>query len=155
MDTVRELEALEFVEIHDGCVVKIAEQTMATYFFYKVFFQDRSLPFSAILTGYFVSHWWQMRDGFVPAEAIFGSEKVLDPVRESLLAYYRSIRAIPDICHRFLEVFGRYFPNEVFRYLLEETESIAEAPDSSFASRRIERGPVYHDYHPLLKLLEV
>ncbi|HEY4064158.1 MAG TPA: hypothetical protein VGM30_19765 [Puia sp.] len=155
MDMVRALEALEFVEIHDGCVVKIAEQTMAMYFFFKVFLEDRSLPFQEILTGYFASHWWQMRDGFMPAQAIFGSEKVLNPVREALLAYYRSIRAIPEICQRFLEVFGRYFPNEVFRYLIEETQSLADATDPSFAHRRIERGMGYYDHHPMLKLLEV
>jgi len=128
LDIVRELQALEFVEVHDGCVVKIAEQTLATYFFYKTFFQDRSLSFSALLHGYFPSHWWQMRDGFVPAQGIFGSEKVLNPAQEPLHAYYTSIRHIPEACQLFLNVFGRYFPNLAFGYILEHVNRLEDVP---------------------------
>jgi len=152
--SMRELHALEFVEVHDDFVVRIAEPTMATYFFYKVFIKERLCSFSDALYRHFETHWWQMRDAFIPANDVFGTGCVLDKVRGDLMGYYNRIRTIPETRQTFLKVFGRYFPNEVFQYIIEETQAMEDSLElPSFLSGATPRR-VYYGQDIMLDLLE-
>jgi len=152
--SMRELQVLEFVEVHDDFVVRIAEPTMATYFFYKVFIKERLCSFSDSLYRHFQTHGWQMRDAFIPANDVFGTGRVLDKVRGDLIGYYEGIQTIREARHAFLKVFGRYFPNKVFQYILEETEAMDDSPELPSFLSGARPGRVYHGQDIMLELLE-
>jgi hypothetical protein len=154
-DIIYELEALEFVESFEGTVFRIAEQTMSTFFFYKVFIKEKVLPFSEIVTDYFATHAFQIRNAIIPANLIFGTGQVIDRIKDNLLTYYQNLSFGSPTQMQFLDVFGRYFPSEVFVYILKDLAVKEDVPGLLFGREVIGKNVGNYDHHPLLKLLEV
>ena len=155
LELIDELEALEFVESYDRTVFRIAEQTMSTFFFYKVFIKEKILPFSEIVTDYFGSRAREIRDAVVPANLIFGTSQVIDQIKDSSLYYYQSLPSGSPVRIQFLDLFGRYFSAEVFSYIMQELADKEDVKELMFGREVISRNVGNYDHHPLLKLLQV
>ena len=60
------LHGLELVDIYDHSIVKISDQILAMYFFYKVFIRDGILPFERLLITFYEKHGDRFTDMILP-----------------------------------------------------------------------------------------
>ena len=91
IDVIDKLDKLELVEIQFEHV-KIPEQNLATYFFYKSFIKDNLLSFETLLNKYFDSNSIRFRDCVIPANNTFGVKNVMDKLQPFLQSHWRGIK---------------------------------------------------------------
>lgn len=127
IEVIDNLDRLEIVEIQFEHV-KIPEQNLATFFFYKVFIQDESLSFTTLLQKYFETNSRRFTDTVIPANNTFGSRRVMDKLLPSLRAHLQSIKSDNEKAYKFLKVFYFYLQTEALDYAYE---SIQQLPDST------------------------
>jgi len=116
IDSIDKLEKLELVEIQYE-YVKIPEQNLSTYFFYKAFIKDKLLAFSILLNNYFDQNSNRFKDSVIPANNTFGPEKVMNVLRPELKKYYNSIIQNEDKTYQFLLTFWFYLQDETLVYI--------------------------------------
>src|SRR6185295_1877055 len=96
------LDKLELVEIQFDHV-KIPEQNLSTYFFYKAFVKDNLLSFEILLNNYFDSNTNRFKETVIPANNTFGSQRVMDKLQPDLKSHWKKIRMKEDRGFKFLE----------------------------------------------------
>ena len=64
--------------------VKIPEQNLATFFFYKAFIKDNLLAFEMLLKSYFNENKNRFKDCVIPANNTFGFENVMQKLQPIL-----------------------------------------------------------------------
>ena len=88
IDAIEKLDRLELVEIRYD-YVKIPEQNLAIFFFYKAFVKDNLLSFETLLKKYFNENKNRFKDCVIPANNTFGfvslSQKFTNPTYEKYL----------------------------------------------------------------------
>ncbi|PSR53791.1 hypothetical protein AHMF7605_09785 [Adhaeribacter arboris] len=117
IDSIDKLEQLELIEIQFEHV-KISEQNLATYFFYKVFIKDALLSFQDLLISYFETNIGRFRDTVIPANNTFGYRNVIDKIRSPLKIYWNTIQSDEDKAFKFLHIFWAYLLNESLEFVL-------------------------------------
>ncbi|WP_436486729.1 hypothetical protein [Chitinophaga sp. ARDCPP14] len=100
----------------DGNIIRISEQTLATYFFYKTFLKERSLDFNTILTNYFQDHVHRFNDTVLGANSAFGHTNVLGTIDPYLSKYWQSINTDTIIALKFLKLFWLYRHEDIYEY---------------------------------------
>ena len=106
---------MELVEIrHD--YVKIPEQNLATFFFYKAFVKDNLVSFETLLQKYFETNKNRFKDCVIPANNTFGKENVM----QTLKTVFKLINE-KDI---YLGI-GKHFCNSFFWNLPQEQKERA------------------------------
>ena len=71
--------------------VKIPEQNLAIFFFYKAFVKDNLLSFETLLKKYFNENKNRFKDCVIPANNTFGFENVMQKLQPILRNYLKSI----------------------------------------------------------------
>lgn len=122
-EAIDKLEKLELVETSvDLSVVKISEQVLSTYFFYKAFLKEKELHFSLVLTHYFDSHNNRIKDTIIPANNTFGYDNVYKKIDPFLNDFWKKIKSNEKNAIQFLELFWFYRPNDVFSFVYEKMQ---------------------------------
>lgn len=123
IDAIDKLDKLELVEIQFEHV-KIPEQNLSTYFFYKAFIKDNLLSFETLLSKYFESNTIRFKDCVIPANNTFGANNVMDKLQPFLQNYWKEIKFEESIAFKFLSSFWYYLQIETLEYVLNIIESI-------------------------------
>ena len=123
IDAIDKLEKLELVEIQFEHV-KIPEQNLATYFFYKAFIKDNLLSFETLLNKYFDSDSSRFRDCVIPANNTFGYSNVIDKLQPFLQNHWNKIKSEEEKAYKFLSTFWYYLQSETLVFILDITESL-------------------------------
>lgn len=118
VSVIDRLENLELVEIQFD-YVKIPEQNLANFFFYKSFIQDNLLSFDILLLKFFANYTNRFRDCVIPANNTFGAEKVANKLRPKLKNYLSSIQSNEEYSYKFLSSFWFYLEPETLEYLFK------------------------------------
>lgn len=132
IETIDRLEKLEIVEIQFEHV-KITEQNLSTYFFYKVFIKDSLLSFDTLLKKYFLKNQYNFKDTVIASNNTFGPEKVMNKLQPSLRNYFKEIDEAKK--YEFLSTFWFYLQEEALLFLFSEINSI---PNSSITEYSFE-----------------
>lgn len=119
IDAIEKLDRLELVEIRYD-YVKIPEQNLATFFFYKVFVKDNLLSFKTLLMKYFNENRNRFKDSVIPANNILGYENVKHKLQPILQNYLKSIENEEERAFSFLETFWFYLPEETLFFVYNE-----------------------------------
>ncbi|HEX8355970.1 MAG TPA: hypothetical protein VF610_01090, partial [Segetibacter sp.] len=114
IETVNILYDLELVDIYQTYTVKITEQVLATYFFYKVFIRERLLSFELLLQTAFYTYSHRMKDSFYSAVNSFGVANTVAPLKDVLLRFYETRKGNDRNENLFLQIFAPYLPLQVF-----------------------------------------
>ncbi|MGV3589117.1 MAG: ATP-binding protein [Adhaeribacter sp.] len=131
INSISKLEQLELVEIkYDH--VKIAEQNLATYFFYKVFIKEELLSFQDLLNNYFEKNASRFRDTVIPANNTFGYNNVLQKIQSPLKSYWNSIKLNEKKVFVFLDIFWAYLINESLEFIFTTINSIDVLPITTY-----------------------
>ena len=125
IDAIDILDKLELVEIQYEHV-KIPEQNLSTYFFYKAFIKDNLLSFEILLSEYFEGNSGRFRDCVIPANNTFGAQNVMDKLLPFLQDHWLNIRDDNEKANSFLSVFWFYLGNETLEYVFNIVESLPE-----------------------------
>ncbi|WP_321345209.1 hypothetical protein [uncultured Draconibacterium sp.] len=123
IETIDKLDKLELVEIQFEHV-KVPEQNLATYFFYKAFIQDNLLSFETLLNNYFESNSNRFKDCVIPANNTFGYQNVMQTLKPFLNNYWTQIKGNEESGFKFLSTFWYYLQNESFEFIYSLTEKL-------------------------------
>ena len=131
IDAIDKLDKLELVEIQFE-YVKIPEQNLSTYFFYKAFIKDSQLSFEALLNNYYESNKNRFKDSIIPANNIFGVENVMDKLQPFLKSYWKSVQNDDEKGFSFLSTFWFYLSDETFEYIYNLVEKLPESNSENY-----------------------
>ncbi len=124
IDVIDKLDKLELVEIQFEHV-KIPEQNLSTYFFYKAFVKDDLLSFEILVKRYFNSVSDRFRDCVIPANNTFGFENVMKKLQPILQKHWKEIESEEEQAFNFLTIFWYYLQTETLEFIFNITEAIS------------------------------
>lgn len=130
IDAIDKLDRLELVDIQYD-YVKIPEQNLATFFFYKAFVKDSLLSFEVLLTKYSSENKNRFKDCVIPANNTFGYENVMRKLRPILQNYLRSIENDEERVFAFLETFWFYLQDETLSFIYNKIEQLSSPNDTA------------------------
>ena len=125
------LDKLELIEIQYE-YVKISEQNLSTYFFYKSFIKDNLLSFGTLFDKYFDSNTSRFEDCVIPANFTFGYQNVMEIIKPVLQSYWKSINQDNERRLKLLSVFWFYLQNEALEFIYNLVEKLPENKTSSY-----------------------
>lgn len=131
-EKVVELHRLELVDIYNDYstqIVKVSDQVLATYFFYKVFIKDELLDYSLILAHFFDGFTSQINDSIIPVFNHYGYENVKQKVDKHLQKKWINIAYDKQSKLKFLEVFWFYMKTETLHFINEEIQGLSDVVD--------------------------
>lgn len=127
IDIIDKLGQLELVEIQFEHV-KIPEQNLSTYFFYKAFIKDNLLSFEVLLNNYFDENSTRFDDCVIPANNTFGPRNVMDKLLPHLQKYWQHIKTEQEKAFKFLSTFWFYLMNQSIEFIYS---IVASLPNNS------------------------
>ena len=150
-ESIDKLENLEIVE-KGFDHVKIPEQNLSTFFFYKVFIKDQLLSFKDLLTFFFDDNKHRFKDTVIPSNNIFGPTNVMNKLSPFLKEYYNTIKSDFEKGYNFLATFWYYLQNETFSFLYNYISQLPniENPDYKF---HYELNEFSHNNNQILDML--
>lgn len=150
-DSIDKLETMELLEIKYNHV-KVSEQIMATYFFYKVFIKDELLSFRTLLFGYYFNWRTRFSDTIIPSSNSFGYENVFDKINNSLDDFLNSIYEDDIKVLNFFSLFCFYKRIETINYSHKKIEKLPVSTNPFYDSH-YELNDHVHDNDDTLKFL--
>ena len=132
VNAIDKLENLELVEVRFE-YVKIPEQNLANFFFYKSFIKDELLSFKILLSEYFDDYPNRFSDCIIPVNNTFGANKVADRLKPELKKYLYSIQDNEERTYKLLSAFWFYLELETLEYILNFIENIPFAEIKEYA----------------------
>lgn len=136
IDAIDRLDKLELVEVQFEHV-KIPEQNLSTYFFYKAFIQDGVLSFETLLSKYFDSNYNRFKDCVIPANNTFGPSKVMDKLLPALQKHWKIIKTEETRAFKFLFTFWFYLSGEAIEFIYNLIKSLPVVPIENL---KVDRG---------------
>lgn len=131
IDTIDKLEKLELVEIQFE-QVKVSEQNLATFFFYKSFIKDSRLSFHVLLETYFENYKNRFIDSIIPANNTFGPQNVMDKIKPDLVSFWNHIRVDNDKAFVFLSSFWFYLQDQTLEFVYQQIESLPKVEETTY-----------------------
>lgn len=125
IEAIDTLDKLELVEIQFEHV-KVPEQNLSTYFFYKCFIQENLLSFKTLLEKYFEENSERFRDCVIPANNTFGPERVMEKLLPHLRDYLDLVKVDQEKSFKFLKTFWYYLPDETLAFLYDTVRPLPE-----------------------------
>jgi hypothetical protein len=132
--------------------VRVSEQVMATYFFYKAFIKDGLLNFEALLFEFFDTHANKFSDTVVPANNVFGYSNVLKKINNSLNVYFELIKHNEKKAFIFFDKFWFYKQSAMIDYFYLIIEKLPESQNPIYDTH-YETNDFVHDQNKTLSFL--
>ena len=133
-NTIDKLDRLELVELRYN-YVKIPEQNLATYFFYKAFIKESNLSFRILLQHFFDSHGNMFRDCVIPANNNFGPRKVMETLKPQLQEHWRTIFS-DESREKFLSTFWFYLFHETLEFIHDKIQLLPSTNSEEYSFER-------------------
>lgn len=119
------LHGLDLIELNYEHV-RIGEQNLSTYFFYKVFIKNQLLSFESLWNNYFDLHEYRFKDTLYPIHENFGKEFITEKLRPVFISYWSTIQSDEKKAFRFLNFAWEFLPDECLFYLETQVEACAQ-----------------------------
>lgn len=151
IEAIDKLETLELVEIQHE-YVKIPEQNLATYFFYKAFIKDKILSFKTLLFNYYKNNDHRFRDTIIPANNTFNPEKVMNSVVPVLKEYLSEIKGYDEGIFKIYSDYCFYLQDETLDYIFNWIENIPKSTEVIY-NTKYETNQFSYSQDKILELL--
>ncbi|MFP9114760.1 hypothetical protein ACLI1A_12530 [Flavobacterium sp. RHBU_3] len=126
-DSIEYLDRLEAVEIQFDHV-KIPEQNLATFFFYRAFIDTEILSPSLLVEHFYESKRERLKECIVAANNTFGAQKVMDRLRPVLKGQLQKLELQGKPVMPFFKDYWFYLKIETLEYLYSELNLSENAP---------------------------
>lgn len=123
IEVIDKLEKIEIVELRYGSV-KISEQNLAIFFFYKAFVQNELLSFETLLNNYFFGNEYRFKECVISANNSFGANRVMDKLLPDLRRFLSKIESSKAESYKFLEIFWFYLKTETLSFIYNEIKDL-------------------------------
>lgn len=133
-EAINELEKRELVEVQYNHV-RVSEQVMSTYFFYKVFIKDEVLSFRTLLFTYFPEWKRRFSDTIIPSNNSFGYENIFKKISGTLDEYLYSVYSEEEKVLEFFNLFWFYKREEMLSYFHTKIKSFPEPTNSTYDTK--------------------
>lgn len=134
----------EIIDLFEDQLVKISDQILTNYVFYKVFIKDKSLSYSIILNNFFDDYNKQIKDSIIPITNSFGYENIKEKIDDELNTKWNHVKDDFNKAIAFLKVFWYFkpsltlvfvqseilkmtFTNEEYKYTYETNEFVYDS----------------------------
>ncbi|QGQ97920.1 ATP-binding protein [Paenibacillus psychroresistens] len=151
VDSIDKLENLELVEIQFEHV-KIPEQNLSTYFFYKSFIKDNLLSFDELLMNYFENNSDRFKDCIIPANNTFGHENVMGKIKPKLQDFWIASKLNEEKSFKFLSTFWFYLQEETLEFVFNIISKI-KASDNIEYNTKYKTNAFSYDKNNIIELL--
>ena len=145
------LNRLELVELQFE-YVKISEQNLSTYFFYKSFIKDEILSFRVLLENFYDSNLERFKDTIIPANNTFGYQNVMEKVKPILLTYWQRVKIIEEKAFNLLNTFWFYLVEETIEFIYNHINKIPEPVVTEY-STEYETNEFSYNHNKIIELL--
>lgn len=152
-DTIQTLDRLELIEINYG-YVKIIEQNLSTYFFYRCFLKDKLLPFSSLLDNYFHNHESNFRETVIHSNNVFGYENAMNLILPDIRSYYSKHQNDHEKCLQLFGLFAYYMQIECIDFLYVNICNLPESENENYIVEYDEKKST-HPQDGILKLISL
>lgn len=137
IENIAELEKIELLEsTADNSIIKISDQVLSTYFFYKVFIQDKLLDFKTLLFNYFPAYSNRFKESIVASSNDFGYKTILQPIEFILSDYIQSISDNEKHSLLFFEIFWFLKPDETLSFVYKKIKQLTIVDNPVFLVER-------------------
>lgn len=133
-EAIDELEKRELLEVQYNHA-RVAEQVMATYFFYKVFIKDETLSFKTLLFTFFPTWINRFSDTIIPSNNSFGYDSVLEKINGTLDEYLNTIYSEEEKVLQFFTLFWFYKREETLNYFHQKIKQFPEPEKPIYDSK--------------------
>jgi hypothetical protein len=133
-EAIDELQKREFVEVQYNHV-RVSEQVMATYFFYKVFIKDEILPFKTLVFNYYFAWKKRFSDTIIPSNNSFGYENVFKKINGSLDDFMYSVYDDEEKVLEFFSLFWFYKREETLGYFHQKIKKLPEPENPEYNTK--------------------
>ena len=125
---LKKLNTLEVVDIYEDYSVRMSDQILGSFVFYKIFVKDKILSFSNLLLFFFQTHSPKIRDSIVPAVNNFGYEFVINQIKGDVEKYFEVNETDQQLIINFLEIFWFVFPTFTLEYITQKFINEKDSP---------------------------
>lgn len=132
-DKIEKLYRYEIFDMYENSVIKVSDQILASYLFYKIVFVDKSLKISSFIVNFFPNHSGKIRDVLNQIVPVFDINLILkelkDPVDRLWIEYLDKSLLVghdnnPII--EFVEIFWYLKESEILEKLHEEIQDLEQ-----------------------------
>lgn len=145
-DTLEELEKIELLETKYN-TVRVSEQIMATYFFYKTFIKDDLLSLKKLLDEYYNQNYLhRFKESIISSNNLFyyTNQEILNKISITLADYLESIKADDKRTIEFYSLFWVYKREEFLLFFLNRTKALQEPTTTDYITEEDTRVPRWH-----------
>jgi hypothetical protein len=123
-ESAERLHEWEIVDLYEKEVVKISDQVLSTYLFYKVFFRDELLDFYILLRDYFESHSYKFGDAVYPVLETFDREFVISKLQRHVDKRWEEIKDDEPKLLKLMKVFWFLKKTNTLLYLKDRVDEL-------------------------------
>ena len=127
--TINELGS-EIIDLFENQIVKISDQILTTYLFYKVFFKDKKLDYNIILDSFLLEQSKNIRDTIVPITNDYGLENIKGLIGDDITDKWNKVKGDDKKAFKFLDIFWYFLPTETLQYLKDKISSLPQSSET-------------------------
>ena len=132
-DKIEKLHRYEIFDMYENSVIKVSDQILASYLFYKTVFVDKSLKISSFIVNFFPNHSGKIRDVLNQIVPVFDINLILkelkDPVDRLWIEYLDNslLEGHDDNpIMEFIEIFWYLKESEILEKLYKEIQNLEQ-----------------------------
>jgi hypothetical protein len=124
---IERLHAAELVDLYENEVVKISDQVLGTYLFYRAFFKVESADFSVLLSDYFGDYEYKFREAIYPVLDTFNHQFISERLQKHVDAKWRAADGDEATLLPIMRVFWFLKKEETLAFLKDRIDSLPNA----------------------------
>jgi len=123
------LHTNELVDLDEGGIVKISDQTLSTYLIYLAIFEKKRIPFSLIVNNFYPDFKNTIVDALNPVIRDFGHKKIVNNIRNEILTIFNeiSLHKTENDALEFLNSFWFALPKESLLFAKKIIDNLPES----------------------------
>lgn len=122
--SVEELNALEIVDLYENDVVKVSDQILSTYLFYKIVFVDQKIKVDTFVEHFFPSYKGRFVDILNPLLNTFNSQHIMNVLREPVHRLWVRLEENETDLFAVMNVFWFLKQTDILAYFMNKIDSI-------------------------------
>lgn len=123
-DGVYSLHSLEIVDLYESEIVKISDQVLATYLFFKCFIRDQLLSFSTLFENYFYQMPNKFKETLYPVINTFDREYVISRIQPCIDKHWQTVERDDEKWLKFVNAFWFFKTADTLYYLKRRIDAI-------------------------------